>query len=68
MFFGIPETPSSYMATYTATTRCATPTSSRCGWFDFESSGAAEAEYDFRYLPTQGPSVHLFLANIKTSP
>ncbi len=29
---------------------------------DFESSGAAEAEYDFRYLPAQGPSIQLFLA------
>ena len=29
---------------------------------DFESGGAAEAEYDFRYLPSQGPSVDLLLS------
>jgi len=32
---------------------------------DFESSGAVEAEYDFRYLPAQGPSVHLLLATAR---
>jgi len=29
---------------------------------DFESCGAAEAEYDFRYLPAQGDGVRLLLA------
>jgi len=31
---------------------------------DFEGSGAAEAEYDFRYLPAQGPSVDILLATV----
>ena len=29
---------------------------------DFETSGAAEAEYDFRYLPASGPGVELLVA------
>jgi aminoglycoside phosphotransferase (APT) family kinase protein len=29
---------------------------------DYEHGGAAEAEYDFRYLPAQGPSVDLLLS------
>ena len=31
---------------------------------DFESCGAAEAEYDFRYLPAQGDGVRLLLATV----
>ena len=29
---------------------------------DFEESGPAEAAFDFRYLPSQGPTVELFVA------
>ena len=31
---------------------------------DFETSGAAEAEYDFRYLPASGPGVELLVATV----
>jgi aminoglycoside phosphotransferase (APT) family kinase protein len=31
---------------------------------DFETSGAAEAEYDFRYLPAAGPGVELLVATM----
>jgi aminoglycoside phosphotransferase (APT) family kinase protein len=35
---------------------------SLCAVVDFEESGPAEAAFDFRYLPSQGPTVDLFLA------
>lgn len=32
---------------------------------DFDSTGPIEAEYDFRYLPSQAPGIDLFTATVR---